>query len=208
MEEATHDDDLLRVFVDFLMPLLKPYETTLYLYLLRKTHIEGTSTVRLGIRTISKECGIGTRSASGGNQQHIREVLQALAAKRCITIGERDREGTLYTVRLPDEIDGARERMAVAAPEPVLDYYRDPELRRSLLERDHWTCKYCGETVTESNATLDHIIPVSRGGTNTQDNLATACLLCNSLKSGKSYEEAAPLILASVRERRIGRDSD
>jgi len=74
-------------------------------------------------------------------------------------------------------------------------------LRRLLFERDGWKCQYCGELVTEQTATLDHRIPVSKGGDDSEGNLATACLMCNSLKSGKSYEEAAPLILASIRQR-------
>ncbi len=198
------NDPLLREFVDFLMPLLKPYEASVYLYLLRKTHLEGSSTVRIGGKTISKEIGIGARSPSGGNLTHIREVLRALETKGCIEIGDRARNGTLYTVRLPREVEGAQERIAaMIQPPKAEDYFRDPVLRNSLFVRDRYTCKYCGETVTGDNATLDHVVPVSRGGADTEVNLVTACLICNSLKSGKTYEEAAPLILASVRDRRL-----
>jgi 5-methylcytosine-specific restriction endonuclease McrA len=45
-------------------------------------------------------------------------------------------------------------------------------------------------------------IPKSKSGRNNIDNLKTACLLCNSIKSGKSFEEAAPLLLKSITERR------
>ncbi len=202
-ETPDDDDSILRVFVDHLMPLLKPYETTLYLYLLRCTRLDGRAATRIGIRTISRDCGVGTRSSSGGNQQHIREVLRALEAKGCLEVGDRTREGTSYTVRLPLEVAAAWEQMlAATAPAKPKDFYRDPELRKGLFERDEWVCHYCGERVTEENATLDHLVPVSKDGADSAENLVTACLLCNSLKSGKTYEEAAPLILASIRDRR------
>ena len=63
-------------------------------------------------------------------------------------------------------------------------------------------CYYCREEVTKDNATLDHLIPQSKDGKNTEENLKTSCLLCNSIKSGKTYEEAAPHLLKSVSERK------
>jgi 5-methylcytosine-specific restriction endonuclease McrA len=84
-----------------------------------------------------------------------------------------------------------------------LNYYSDPRLRKELFERDKWKCSYCGEKVTEKNATLDHRVPQAKNGTDLPENLATCCFVCNSIKSGKAYEEAAPAILASIRERRL-----
>lgn len=52
-----------------------------------------------------------------------------------------------------------------------------------------------GEKVAVETATLDHRIPVSAGGSNDPENLATACLMCNSIKSGRSIEDAAMDIL-------------
>jgi 5-methylcytosine-specific restriction endonuclease McrA len=70
------------------------------------------------------------------------------------------------------------------------------------MERDQWTCRYCGEPVTTGTATLDHIVPQSLGGPNTPENLTTACLTCNAIKSGRTYEEAAPDILAALVRRK------
>ena len=56
--------------------------------------------------------------------------------------------------------------------------------------------------VTSENATLDHLTPQSKGGKHTKDNLKTSCLVCNSIKSGKTYEEAAPYLLKSIQDRR------
>jgi len=159
--------------------------------------------VRIGIRTLSAKCGRGTRSASGGNMQHISKVLAALEKKKCLSIGDKTREGTLLTVQLPWEVPVVKEKMAMTdtdSPDP--NYYGDPERRRKLFERDGWRCSYCGDPVNSETATLDHKVPRSKGGTNEPENLATCCFICNSIKSGKSYEEAAPALLASIRERR------
>lgn len=208
-EEALRVDDqrrnqLIEDFVDFLLPLLKPYEATIYLYLLRRSHFgAGSSKVRVGKRTIAADLGQGTR-ATRSNFQHITELLKALEAKGCISIGDTTRDGTLYTVRLPSEVPAVKERVAArqVTAQP-LNYYRDPTLRNRLFERDKWTCRYCGEPVSAENVTLDHLVPISQGGADSPENLVTCCLICNAIKSGKTYEEAAPAILASLRERRL-----
>src|SRR5436305_11546482 len=49
-------------------------------------------------------------------------------------------------------------------------------LRTAVLDRDHWQCVYCGST---EELQIDHIIPVSRGGATTLDNLEVLCKHCN-----------------------------
>ena len=190
--------------VDFVLPALPPYELSLYVYLLRRSRVVGEPTVRVGKRTIGEALGKGTR-ASRGNYQHITEKLNNLAQEGFIRIGTTDRQGTLYTVALPEEVPAIRERMSATmlAP-PDANFYRDAGLRTELFERDAWRCRYCGNEVTAQTATLGHVTPVSRGGTDDPENLATACLLCNSIKSGRSYEEAAPQILEALRTKRLG----
>ena len=60
-------------------------------------------------------------------------------------------------------------------------------LRLVVFERDGWTCVYCGKRTWEP--TCDHVVPVSRGGSSTLDNLVTACLACNLAKATKTPEE-------------------
>ena len=63
-------------------------------------------------------------------------------------------------------------------------------------------CSYCGSPATEGNdLTIDHIIPLSRGGTNRRDNLTVACRRCNTSKHDRldvapRTSEAAPLVIA------------
>ena len=54
--------------------------------------------------------------------------------------------------------------------------------RFMILERDGFRCQYCGATAEQSRLEVDHIVPVSKGGTNDPDNLVTACHECNSGK--------------------------
>lgn len=50
-------------------------------------------------------------------------------------------------------------------------------------------CHYCGEEITKKNATVDHITPKSKGGTNNIDNLALCCKSCNSSKGEKTVDD-------------------
>lgn len=67
------------------------------------------------------------------------------------------------------------------------DYY-EPINRKTVFEGDNWRCRICGNHVSESRiwdplqATIDHIIPISRGGKHTYANVQTACMKCNSAK--------------------------
>lgn len=57
--------------------------------------------------------------------------------------------------------------------------------RYAILERDDFTCQYCGRKAPDVALEVDHIIPVSNGGTNNPSNLKTACFECNSQKRAK-----------------------
>lgn len=60
--------------------------------------------------------------------------------------------------------------------------------RREVFIRDHHTCQYCGHR--GSDLTIDHVIPRSRGGLHTWENVVSACRQCNHRKGGKSVAEA------------------
>ena len=59
--------------------------------------------------------------------------------------------------------------------------------RRAVLARDSWTCQYCGST--KSGLTVDHVIPRSRGGTSTWENIVAACASCNRKKGNRMPRE-------------------
>ena len=60
-----------------------------------------------------------------------------------------------------------------------------PALRYKILKRDRFTCKSCGARAPDVELEVDHIIPVSKGGTDNESNLITKCKDCNRGKSDK-----------------------
>lgn len=67
---------------------------------------------------------------------------------------------------------------------------------RTLFQRDHNLCLYCGEQFNPAHLTRDHIMPVSRGGETTWENCVTACRDCNQEKDARTPEEADMKLLA------------
>ncbi len=66
-----------------------------------------------------------------------------------------------------------------------------PVNRREVLRRDNYTCQYCG---SNKHLTLDHVMPLSRGGQHTWNNVVAACESCNQRKSdGTPLEAGMPL---------------
>src|SRR5512136_1452443 len=62
--------------------------------------------------------------------------------------------------------------------------------RRSVALRDNFTCQYCGATPGRGLLTLDHVVPRSRGGTTSWENVVAACRSCNMHKGDRTPEEA------------------
>ena len=60
-----------------------------------------------------------------------------------------------------------------------------PLSRRAVFTRDGQTCVYCGGSATS----IDHVVPRSRGGTHTWDNVVAACRRCNHAKADRSLAE-------------------
>jgi 5-methylcytosine-specific restriction endonuclease McrA len=60
-----------------------------------------------------------------------------------------------------------------------------PLTRRAVFARDEWACQYCGASAEN----LDHVVPRSRGGAHSWDNVVAACRRCNSRKENRLIEE-------------------
>jgi hypothetical protein len=67
-------------------------------------------------------------------------------------------------------------------------------LRFEILRRDNHTCQYCGETAPNVTLHVDHVVPVTLGGSDKPDNLVAACKDCNLGKT--SVPAGAPLVAA------------
>jgi len=61
--------------------------------------------------------------------------------------------------------------------------------RQNIFLRDHNSCQYCGQQFSRKELNLDHVIPRSRGGRTSWDNIITSCLRCNRRKGGHLLNE-------------------
>ena len=62
-------------------------------------------------------------------------------------------------------------------------------LRRRVLERDGYYCVFCDEDLRDAEIHMDHVIPESKGGPTTFDNLQVTCRKCNLAKGVLSESE-------------------
>jgi 5-methylcytosine-specific restriction endonuclease McrA len=68
------------------------------------------------------------------------------------------------------------------------DAHRRKITRRAVFARDRWTCQYCGHE--RGSLTVDHVVPRSKGGRSTWDNIVTCCAPCNRRKGDRMPVQA------------------
>jgi 5-methylcytosine-specific restriction endonuclease McrA len=81
-----------------------------------------------------------------------------------------------------------------------LRYERTPRFvvrltRRNLMLRDGFQCQYCGRRPHQRDLNIDHVIPRSRGGADTWENLVISCRACNLKKGRRTPPEASMVLL-------------
>ena len=69
-----------------------------------------------------------------------------------------------------------------------VDFHKTKLSRENVFKRDGYTCVYCGSE-DKRKLTIDHVIPQSRGGKDTWENLVTACFKCNQEKNDLTIKE-------------------
>jgi 5-methylcytosine-specific restriction endonuclease McrA len=75
--------------------------------------------------------------------------------------------------------------------------------RRNIFARDGNRCQYCGKNFPTSELSLDHVVPRSRNGATSWENVVCACVSCNVKKGGRTPSEAhMKLIRTPVRPKR------
>lgn len=94
-----------------------------------------------------------------------------------------------------DWIHGVNFRLQAPRVIRLLSYDRVPKQtlrfnRRNLFARDHNQCQYCGRNFPTSELSLDHVMPRSRGGETSWENIVCACVNCNVRKGGRTPHEA------------------
>lgn len=94
---------------------------------------------------------------------------------------------TKWEVRSPSVVLEVPEHIRLTVSNPERLWKVPPVNRREVLRRDNHSCQYCGST---KNLTIDHVIPRSKGGQHTWDNVVAACERCNSTKGDRLPHEA------------------
>ena len=97
----------------------------------------------------------------------LKERAELVEKGRSILRSERDSLARPVVVRLVNYVNVPR------------DTSRRKITRRAVFARDGWACQYCGN---RSNLTVDHVIPRSRGGDSTWENIVASCAPCNRRK--------------------------
>ncbi len=121
------------------------------------------------------------------------EPINICAARRALVL-------VLKGVASPEEfssilVHSARNALKLPTVIRLLEYRRIPHQNRALsrkniLMRDRYTCQYCLQTLPSSELTLDHVVPRSRSGETTWENLVACCHPCNNHKGNRTPEEA------------------
>jgi 5-methylcytosine-specific restriction endonuclease McrA len=94
-----------------------------------------------------------------------------------------------------DSIGTVGRRIRVPRVIVLLAYERLPRARVrfsrfNIYARDGSTCQYCGRRFARAELNLDHVVPRSRGGTTSWENVVCSCVPCNLRKGGRTPEEA------------------
>lgn len=110
------------------------------------------------------------------------EAIKAIFRDSVTVISEYER-----TVRSP----GREMKLpSVLALKEYVPMARTPAFTRfNVFLRDKWTCQYCAESFRTQELTFDHVIPKSRGGRTTWENIVAACRPCNTRKGNDMPED-------------------
>ncbi len=127
------------------------------------------------------------------------EPLSVVSARRAIVLLVREKAELVES----KDFSFSSEKMTIPVPSVIrLKRYvrvpfrrRVPLNRRAVFARDGHTCQYC----TRAAENIDHVVPRSRGGSHTWENVVAACRRCNTKKGDRTPAEASMSLTASPR---------
>ena len=130
------------------------------------------------------------------------EPINICAARRALVLvlkGVASAEETSHHA-----IHSARSSTRLPSVIRLLEYRRIPHQtralsRKNILMRDRYTCQYCHRVMPSGELTLDHVIPRSRSGESSWENLVACCHPCNNRKGNRTPDEAGMKLLRPPR---------
>jgi 5-methylcytosine-specific restriction endonuclease McrA len=126
------------------------------------------------------------------------EPLSIISVQRAIVLLLKEKAELIEAAE--ERLHASRMSLPVPLVIRLVYYVRIPRqvtlspTRYTVLLRDNFTCQYCGSAPGRVNLTLDHILPRSRGGQTSWDNVVAACKPCNVRKGDRTPEEAAMVL--------------
>ena len=125
------------------------------------------------------------------------EPIHVTSARRALTLVLKG--AAAVEERSAATIRTARLDIPIPSVVRLLRYRRMPRLQRAvtrkgILLRDRSTCQYCHRELPVAALTLDHVIPRSRAGESTWENLVASCRPCNNRKGNRTPHEAGRLL--------------
>lgn len=117
------------------------------------------------------------------------EPLAVVAARRAVVLVLKEKADIIES----NGMVFRSEHLSIPAPSVVrLTYFvhvpfraRASLTRRAVFARDEWVCQYCGKPAEN----VDHVIPRSRGGGHTWENVVASCRRCNAKKENHLFDE-------------------
>ena len=131
------------------------------------------------------------------------EAINVTSARRALTLVFKGaavvEEVSGYTIRT------SKINIPVPSVVRLMKYRRMPRQNRSvsrkgILLRDGSSCQYCGARLPAGSLTLDHVVPRSRRGLSTWENLVACCFACNNKKGDRTPQEAGMMLARQPRQ--------
>ncbi|HKW64681.1 MAG TPA: HNH endonuclease [Candidatus Acidoferrum sp.] len=191
-------------FEDLLAPRLHfpVNDRVVYYHLFRHSRLEGKLRFSFTMPWLARGTGLC--------RQTVRESVRRLISRGVLDLIERNPQGYVVRVRLPEELRVVRSaRIAASHPVPPprtalsiedTDFMQTQPLRRVIHQREGGRCFYCSRRLNPRRRCLDHVVPRAHSGDNSYRNLVSCCPDCNAQKGALSAEEH---LRALFRDRRL-----
>lgn len=155
----------------------------------RPMETTGRQLGRAGLRYCSRSCKAAARNATLSYKRKCAkpvrtcrhccaEMPRSMRADAAYCSAECNSRAHLQTRKASEKLDAKQKRID----------------RAYIIERDGGRCHLCNRKVPEKLLTLDHLIPLSKGGTHTAENLRVACWPCNARKGARAANDQLLLI--------------